>query len=511
MAEVVEEAKEAKPKKERKPRKPPAPRVKLRVQRVKIDSIRPHPDNPRRGSLPAIRQSLQANGQYRPLIVQQSTGLIIGGNHTWKAAKDLGWGDIEVVYLDVDDQGAKRIMLSDNRTNDLASYDTEALAAVLSSIDQPSIGTGYDDADVKAIIAAIEASEPDVAALTAAVRPTVELVKGAPAEYESDEDDYDQGQAPVIADDASTFDGPKDDVDEGDKFEDSLGVLQGALTLKEDMIIRGDNYYGIPELRRDMLVDTLPEPLDTWGGKDATPDDGVTHWLWNYGVAAASGLPADRTILCFYTYDERFENWWDNPGYMTAKAINMGITQAVVPDFSLYSDMPVALHVYNVFRAQWMGRFFQEAGMKVIPRLQFHNERSLDFCLLGIPKGPPVLMHSAQNLKSNGPGKRLTDMERLAADTINKALAILQPEVFVVYGGPPAHRLVDSGAIKDTNVERIVKLKNYVWQRRGVVYDKKDGIGSKAKVQKLKKAAKGEQPVEDTMSAEEQELEAWGI
>jgi ParB-like chromosome segregation protein Spo0J len=99
---------------------------------VLIDSIYPHPKNVRQGDIGAISVSLQSHGQYRPLIVQKSTNYIVAGNHTWAAAKHLGWDKVAVVTLDIDDDRALRILLADNKTSDLATYDTSALAEVLS-------------------------------------------------------------------------------------------------------------------------------------------------------------------------------------------------------------------------------------------------------------------------------------------------------------------------------------------------------------------------------------------
>ncbi len=118
----------------------------LEVELVPLAELIPHPDNVRRGDVGAIVESLRAHGQYRPIVVQQSTGYVIAGNHTLLAARDLGWSGLEVVKIDVDDDEAKRIMLVDNRTADLAAYDDQALGLILSELvrsDRGLDGTGY--------------------------------------------------------------------------------------------------------------------------------------------------------------------------------------------------------------------------------------------------------------------------------------------------------------------------------------------------------------------------------
>lgn len=116
------------------------PKGQLKTETVGIDQLQPHPKNVRQGDIGAIAESLTAHGQYRAIVVQRSSGRILAGNHTWKAAKHLGWKDIAVHYIDCDDDKALRILLADNRANDLATYDDAALAELLKEISSTELG-----------------------------------------------------------------------------------------------------------------------------------------------------------------------------------------------------------------------------------------------------------------------------------------------------------------------------------------------------------------------------------
>jgi DNA modification methylase len=116
----------------------------LTTEYVTTDRLRAHPDNPRRGNLAAIGESLRAHGQYRPIVVNRPTMEVLAGNHTLRAARELGWSRIAVTFVAVDAEQAKRILLVDNRANDLAGYDTQELVDLLSELDDLA-GTGYDD------------------------------------------------------------------------------------------------------------------------------------------------------------------------------------------------------------------------------------------------------------------------------------------------------------------------------------------------------------------------------
>jgi ParB-like chromosome segregation protein Spo0J len=87
---------------------------------VPIDSVVPYYKNPRRGDVEMIKESLEVNGQYRPIFVNKGTltgrpNEILGGNHTWQAAFELGWEQIAATWLDVDDATAERLVVIDNR------------------------------------------------------------------------------------------------------------------------------------------------------------------------------------------------------------------------------------------------------------------------------------------------------------------------------------------------------------------------------------------------------------
>ena len=126
----------------------------LRVSRrwrCQSRSCVPYGRNPRRGDTRAIRESLERNGQYRPIVVNRRTMEVLAGNHTLAAALELGWTELAATFVDVDDEQAQRIVLVDNRSNDLAGYDSGLLAELLEEL--PDLdGTGYDLASLDALL-----------------------------------------------------------------------------------------------------------------------------------------------------------------------------------------------------------------------------------------------------------------------------------------------------------------------------------------------------------------------
>jgi ParB-like chromosome segregation protein Spo0J len=122
--------------------------------KVSVDTLKEFPGNPRKGNVKKLAESLTTNGQYKPIVVQKSTQQILAGNHLWKAAKELGWTEINVVEIDVNDEQAKKIVAADNRLGELGTYDEQALLDLLEEINLE--GTGYEPADVDDLLAFLE-------------------------------------------------------------------------------------------------------------------------------------------------------------------------------------------------------------------------------------------------------------------------------------------------------------------------------------------------------------------
>jgi len=127
---------------------------------VDIDSIQPAPFNYNNGDVDRIIESIQAVGMYRPVQVQEATGLITSGNHTWLACKEMGAEVIPVIPADWNDDEAKRQMVGDNEIARLAQPDRGLLLAILNELPDPEVGTGLTDRDIE-VLRALDAMPLD--------------------------------------------------------------------------------------------------------------------------------------------------------------------------------------------------------------------------------------------------------------------------------------------------------------------------------------------------------------
>lgn len=123
-----------------------------------VTELHPHPSNPRRGDIDALRSSLQRFGQQRPILALPD-GTIVAGHHVYYAAVAEEWTHVAVIRSDLGGEEVKAYLAADNRTAELGEYDEQSLAALLGDIQSNLIGTGYTNDDVDFLLAMIGPAE----------------------------------------------------------------------------------------------------------------------------------------------------------------------------------------------------------------------------------------------------------------------------------------------------------------------------------------------------------------
>lgn len=119
----------------------------MQTETLPIDAIQFDPANARKHSvknLNAIKGSLAKFGQQKPLVIDKNN-VVIAGNGTLQAARDLGWDKIDVVRTQLTGPEAIAFALADNRSGELAEWDMTILGETLHSLreinfDLPQIG-----------------------------------------------------------------------------------------------------------------------------------------------------------------------------------------------------------------------------------------------------------------------------------------------------------------------------------------------------------------------------------
>ena len=178
--------------------------------------------------------------------------------------------------------------------------------------------------------------------------------------------DLDMGDFGITLD--LDLDDSTDDEDEDDFEVDTqrAAVKHNVFENQERRQFAADNYYGIPSMYATNTVGDQMLRFMDWNEVE-DPENYIAH---------------------FYYDDFKFIQAWRNPDKYVDRLRKF---KAVVsPDFSLYTDFPRALQILSCYRRQWVGAYWQSMGLDVIPDVVWGDEKSFDYCFLGIPEGGTV-------------------------------------------------------------------------------------------------------------------------
>lgn len=154
----------------------------------------------------------------------------------------------------------------------------------------------------------------------------------------------------------------------------------------------------------------------------------------------------------FYIDDYQFERIWNDPHTYIEKL--MPYDCVLTPDFSLYTEMPLAMQIWNVYRSRLIGQMMQDAGIEVIPTLQWCREESYEFCFEGLEQGGVVSVSTIGCLQKDG-------AKSLWYAGMKEAEKRLKPSHVIVYGGDIGYEFsCDVTYISNHNADRLKENSN---------------------------------------------------
>ena len=101
----------------------------MQVSERLVQEIIPYENNPRNNdeAVDKVAESIREFGFQQPIVIDKD-GVVIVGHTRLKAAKKLGLETVPVVMADnLTDEQAKAYRLADNKTNEFAEWDIDAL------------------------------------------------------------------------------------------------------------------------------------------------------------------------------------------------------------------------------------------------------------------------------------------------------------------------------------------------------------------------------------------------
>ena len=297
----------------------------MEIVQKRINEITPYENNPRvnEKAVQYVAESISEFGFKVPIVID-GCGTIIAGHTRLLAAQQLGMEYVPcIVAADLSDDQARAYRLADNRVSEKSKWDMKKLDVELSRIS--SIDMKRFDFRLPKIRGA--------ASVTAVPR---ELA--APETLQPEERDAGR--------------------DLGGYFGDERERTYNSVNLRSFDPYRAEGFYQMPIISACGCV----------------PND-----LIGFKYVKAQGAIPENTAVHFFIDDYQFERVWNNPRVYIGMLIDRGCECALTPDFSLYLDMPMAMKVWNVYRSRLIGQMMQDAGIRVIPTLQWAEPETFAF------------------------------------------------------------------------------------------------------------------------------------
>lgn len=130
----------------------------------------------------------------------------------------------------------------------------------------------------------------------------------------------------------------------------------------------------------------------------------------------------------FYRDDYRFEGLWKHPRGFTKMLAKFDLLLS--PCYSLYTDFPLAVQLYNHYRNCWFGAYWQMLGLPVIPTVGWSDEASHEWCFDGFPVGGTVSVSSVGVMRNP---EALSNFRKGYAAMLER----LKPDKILFYGVLP--------------------------------------------------------------------------
>jgi ParB-like chromosome segregation protein Spo0J len=129
----------------------------MKIETRTLAELTQDPKNARKHdaiNLEAIAASLKRFGQQKPIVITKD-GRILAGNGTYQAAVNLGWKELQVAVApeNWDEDTETAFAIADNRTAELATWDSPVLLDALTELPQDLVAaTGFSSDNVDALL-----------------------------------------------------------------------------------------------------------------------------------------------------------------------------------------------------------------------------------------------------------------------------------------------------------------------------------------------------------------------
>lgn len=126
----------------------------------------------------------------------------------------------------------------------------------------------------------------------------------------------------------------------------------------------------------------------------------------------------------FFIDDYRFESIYNYPERSLEKLRKYKFLLS--PDYSLYADMQPWRQIQSIGKSRWVGAYWQENNLIVVPTISWSTPNSYDYCFDGIEKNSVVAIGMI-----GCKGSKVSFMKGY-----NVMLEKIKPEAIICFGNP---------------------------------------------------------------------------
>ena len=331
----------------------------MKIERKRIAELIPAPYNPRQDIQPGdaeyekLKRSLEEFGYVEPVIVNETTGHVVGGHQRLKVLRELGETEIDCVIVELPEPREKVLNIALNKISN--KWDMDKLNVLLEDLQGTDIDltiTGFDSAEIDNLL-------------------TVNI-------EDDDEDEY---------------------------YGDEREKTYNAYHMHEYDNTRTAGFYQFPTLK---ACHYIPESLIGFDTRKMYSD------------------PPEGMGVHFFVDDYKFEGMWSRM-HENIESLKR-FSCVVMPDFSTYWDMPMAMKIWNLYRMRLVSQVMQDEGIQVLPLVRGLGDSSLTWCFEGIEPGGVIVYSSI------GLGKVNNTFKDICRRELSAAIEQLKPECVVLYG-----------------------------------------------------------------------------
>lgn len=192
--------------------------------------------------------------------------------------------------------------------------------------------------------------------------------------------------------------------------------------INPNVLYDGLTELGIPEISKDNLATPDLAPTCTY------PQEPLDQAYHCYSQSFSGEYHPG--CIGFYTEDHKFECTYNQPNDFIDWALSMNPRSIIGPDFSCYTHWPLAKNIWNLYKARWCTRLWQEAGLKVIPNVPILDpapfKLSIKYSLETLPTNITLAIQCRTQEARAADG---------VVEWINKIIEVCKPECLLLYAG----------------------------------------------------------------------------